>query len=152
MTIAIRSVCGLLLAWFAGCASVPSDDSAGVHEAVRRIIAADNARDLDAAVACYTADAEWLPPQEPPVVGRDALRARYASMFAAFQPEITCTIDETWALGDNAAVRGRTGGRLVAREGGTVRALDDKFLMILQRDPDGVWRILRLMWSPNQHD
>jgi hypothetical protein len=46
----------------------------------------------------------------------------------------------------------RAGGRLVARDGGTVRPLDDKFLMVLGRDAEGEWRILRLMWSANRHD
>lgn len=146
-----------MLVLLAACASsgarssaTPVDDS--VHAAVMRIIASDNARDLDAAIDCYAPDAEWMPPLENPVVGHAALRARYSSMFAAFRPEITCTIDETWSLGEDAVVRGRTGGRLVAIEDGSVRKIDDKFLMILHREQDGAWRIQRLMWNANRHD
>lgn len=135
-----------------GRESTVNAPDAEVRAAVQRIIAADNARDLEAAVDCYSTDAEWMPPLEAAVVGREALRARYASMFKAFQPEITCTVEETWRLCGTAVARGRTAGRLVSIPGGDVRTLDDKFLMILRLEPDGIWRIQRLMWNANRHD
>ena len=74
---------------FAACRSAPcSPDGdpeavAAVRATVQRIIAADNARDLEAAVACYTEDAQWLRPEAQAIIGRKALRESYASMFDA---------------------------------------------------------------------
>lgn len=151
MSFAQRTIGALLFVGLASCATTAEHEDS-ILDAVHRIIAADNARDLDAAVACYTPDAQWLPPQEPPIVGREALRARYAPMFASFQPAMKLTIDETWELGDTAVVRGSTSGELRSLSGGAPRVVDDKYIMVLRRDADGVWRILRLMWSPNRHD
>jgi uncharacterized protein (TIGR02246 family) len=141
----------------AGCrsASVPPPISvdptavAAVRNVVLRIIAADNAGDLETAVACYTDDGQWLPPGAQPVVGRAALRESYKAMFAAWSPKIRVISDETWVLGNIAIDRGHTTGQLVSRTGGAPRTLDDKYIMILRRGEDGVWRIARLMWNSN---
>jgi uncharacterized protein (TIGR02246 family) len=122
---------------------------AEVRATVQRIIAADNARDLEAAVACYTEDAQWLPPDTEPIVGRAELRISYTSMFEAWAPSMTAASEETWILDDVAVDRGRTSGLLVSRSGGVTRKVDDKYMMVLRRE-DGVWRIARLMWNPNQ--
>jgi uncharacterized protein (TIGR02246 family) len=129
------------------------DDPAAIAEVratVRRIIAADNARDLEGAVGCYTEDAQWLPPGSQPIFGRAALRESYSTMFSSWEPSITVISDETWVLGDLAVDRGRTLGHLVSRKGGATRTLDDKYAMWLRRGSDGQWRIACLMWNANE--
>jgi hypothetical protein len=58
--------------------------------------------------------------------------------------------------GATAVVRGHNGGRLVSRGSAPARELDDVYLMLLRRDPDGAWRISHLMWhrasSPPRED
>lgn len=110
------------------------------------IITADNARDIERVLQYYTADAILMPPGEMPVVGREAIRPRYAELFASFNPEIEARVDEACADDGLAYVRGHNGGLLVPRREGNPRALDDAYLMVLRRDTDGVWRISRLMW------
>lgn len=151
MTFIPRTAWCLLFACVAACRSVGTESAGGIRETVEGVIAADNARDLDAVMSCYAPDAEWLPPDEAAVVGHEALRARYAALFAAFQPKIALTIEEAWLLGDVAVVRGRARGRLVPNDGGDARMLDDKYLMLLRRDADDKWRIIRLMWNANSH-
>ena len=110
------------------------------------IIDADNARDLDRVLAFYAPDAILMPPGEPPVVGRDAIRPRYEALFQQFDPAIEARVDEVCAGGAFAFVRGHNGGRLKARGAGESRALDDVYLMLLRREADGAWRISHLMW------
>lgn len=110
------------------------------------IIEADNARALDRVLALYAPDATLLPPGESPVAGKEAIRPRYESLFAAFTPEIVSRVDEVCVSGFLAYVRGHNRGRLVARGGGPDRVLDDPYLMVLRRQGDGSWRISRLMW------
>lgn len=110
------------------------------------IIAADNARDIDRVLGYYSADAVLMPPGEEPVQGREAIRPRYEALFSGFDPEIRGRVDESCVGEGLAFVRGHNGGRLVSRQGGEDRLLDDAYLMVLRRDTDGRWRISRLMW------
>jgi uncharacterized protein (TIGR02246 family) len=119
-------------------------------DVARRIVAADNACDLDAVLDCYAEEAVLMPPNEPSVRGRDAIRPRYEQLFATFQPRIESVVESSWSRGDRAAECGTTRGELVPRDGSPAKKLDDKYVMHLRRDPDGRWRIERLIWSPNR--
>jgi len=110
------------------------------------IVDADNASALERVLEHYAPDAMLLPPNEPPVQGHAAIRPRYEGLFAAYRPEIVARVDEVCVSGALGFVRGHNGGRLVARNGGADRALDDAYLMMLRRGADGRWRISHLMW------
>jgi len=110
------------------------------------IIAADNERAIERVVQYYTLDAIWLPPEQPAVVGRDKIRARYEALFAAVTPAIQPTIDEACVSGSLGVVRGHNDGRVVDRTSGEERGLDDAYLMVLRHDGDGAWRVSHLMW------
>jgi uncharacterized protein (TIGR02246 family) len=110
------------------------------------IVEADNARALERVLAHYAADAVLLPPGEAPVSGRDAIRPRYESLFASFDPAIESRVDEACASGSVGYVRGHNGGRLIARGAARDRELDDWYLMLLRKGPDQKWRISHLIW------
>lgn len=55
-------------------------------------------------------------------------------------------MDEVCISGALAFVRGRNRGRLVPRDSGGDRALDDVYLMLLRREAEGAWRISHLIW------
>jgi ketosteroid isomerase-like protein len=61
-------------------------------------------------------------------------------------PAIVCTLDEARVAGEWAFVRGKNTGVMRPRSGGEARALNDVFVMILQRQGDGQWKIARLIW------
>ena len=127
----------------------PGSASARAARAVAEgIIAADNGRDLERVLGYYATDAVLMPPGEEPVAGRDAIRPRYEQLFATFNPEIEARVEEVCAGDGLAFVRGRNGGRLVPRQGGESRALNDVYLMLLRRDAGGAWRITHLVWHP----
>ncbi len=126
----------------------PSDPAVAAARAVAEgIVAADNRRDLAAVLASYAPDAVLLPPNEAPVVGIDAIRPRYEGLFHDFAPAIEPRLDEICVSGSTALIRGRNGGRLVPRQGGTPRRLDDVYVMGLRR-AENRWRITHLMWHP----
>jgi ketosteroid isomerase-like protein len=132
----------------AGCPSRADDGTlAGVRAVAEGIIAADNARALERVLDFYAADAVLLPPNEPPVAGKDKIRPRYERLFAGFDPAIVGRLDEVCVSGATAFVRGRNGGRMTARGGGGDRLLDDSYLMLLRRDGQA-WRISHLAWHP----
>jgi uncharacterized protein (TIGR02246 family) len=119
-----------------------------VRAVAEGIAAADNARDIGRVLDYYAEDAILMPPGEPPVTDRAEIRNRYDTLFGGFDPKIETHVDEICVEGALAVVRGHNGGWLVAREVGRTRQLNDVYLMVLRRDPDGTWRITRLMWHP----
>jgi uncharacterized protein (TIGR02246 family) len=126
-----------------------SPDAPGVRDVravADRIIAADNRRDIDRVLGFYASDAILMPPGEAPVTGRERIRPRYEQLFASFVPELRTQIDEACAQSGFGYVRGRNTGRFVPRASGEPRTVDDVFVMLLNRETDGVWRITRLIW------
>jgi uncharacterized protein (TIGR02246 family) len=119
---------------------------AKVRAVAMGIVAADNARDIERVLSYYGDDAVLMPPGESAVAGRTAIRPRYESLFAQFDPRIETRLDEACVSGDLAIVRGHNGGRMLGRAGAAEKRLDDAFLMVLRRGPDGEWRISHLMW------
>jgi ketosteroid isomerase-like protein len=61
--------------------------------------------------------------------------------------EVSLSSDELEVCGDWAFNRGSTRGRLIWHDGNNPTPLNDKYLMILRRQPDKGWKIARLMWS-----
>ena len=121
-------------------------DAGTARQAASAIVAADNAGDLEGVLACYTPDAQLQPPGEDAVRGREAIKARYETLFATYAPKIEMRIDDVNVSGALAFVRGHNGGVLRPKAGGAPKALDDNFVMLLQCDADR-WRISNLMWQ-----
>jgi uncharacterized protein (TIGR02246 family) len=126
-------------------------DSAGDLAAIRQvtsgIIAADNLGDAAAVIRFYADDAWLLPPNGAPVVGKDAIRARYEEGFRQFRFAISSASEETHVFGEWAFDRGTTTGKTVPKGSDPSRQIHDKYVMILHRGRDGAWKIARLMWN-----
>jgi uncharacterized protein (TIGR02246 family) len=129
------------------CRSVESSDVASARACVDRLVEADNARDLDAAMQCYTRDALLVPPQGAEIRGRDAVRGHYATIFAAVRPELRVEHLETTRAGGDLVDRGRTLGSVVPLDGAPRKAVDDEYEATLRRE-DGDWRVAILRWRP----
>jgi uncharacterized protein (TIGR02246 family) len=155
---ALRLLTGALLAAsLAGCCTIvctrrgpPADSMGAIIGTLQRLIDGDNARDLETVLSCYTDDVTWLPPGEPPLSGKDAIRARYEKLFAGFRVEFTLEIAEASADGAAGSAWGTTRGAITPVDGGEPTRVNDKFLAVL-RCEDGTWRVARLAWSPQQH-
>ena len=96
-------------------------------------------KDWDAVVTYYTTDAVIMPPNQPAVHERDAIRDWYAS----FPPvtEVALPIVEIDGRGDIAYVRGTYKLTLVI-EGAPEPITDTgKNLAIWRRQPDGSWKM-----------
>jgi ketosteroid isomerase-like protein len=113
----------------------------------RGIIDADNRRALEEVMRYYGSEAVLWPPNEPPVRGTAAIRPRYEGLFSRFTPSLAASIDSVCASDRLAVVVGRNTGRMVARDGGVDRPVNDAYLMVLESGADGAWRIAHLAWS-----
>jgi len=124
------------------------DSTAEVQGLLDSLMAANNAGDVEQAVAFYTENAVLLPPTEPEIAGRDAIRAHYVEAFKKFGLQVRATLLEARTTGRWGVVRGTVQGTLTGKPDGTPQELDDKFVGIVDRGSDGVWRFSRMIWSP----
>jgi len=131
------------------CATATPDTEgeANAARAVERLIAADNSRDINRVMLCYTDDVVWMPPDGEPLLGKKAIRPRYEALFSTYILDLTVEFDEARADRELAFVRGRTGGKLTPLDGSAPKTVDDQFVALLRRERGG-WRVSHLMWTP----
>ena len=144
-------VIGLALLVYFASSGLPkprgSADEKEIQKLLERLMAADNASDVDNIMSFYADDAITMPPNDNIVIGKAAIAARYKAGFAKFKMEVSLSSDELEICGDWAFNRGKTNGRLIWHDGSNPTPLNDKYLMILRRQVDKSWKIARLMWS-----
>lgn len=94
----------------------------------------------------YAAGALVLYPNQPAVVGRAAILAYFKTFFDQFGQELfELTSEEIQIAGSRAFDRGAVRWRRVLRAGGDPVEEHGKYLVILQRQADGSWKIARDM-------
>lgn len=113
-----------------------------------RIRAAYLAGDAEAVAAQYTGDAILAGPDNPPLVGREAIAEVYRGFFAAATAELENEIEEIEVMADGwAFVRGRLRVRSTPKDGGETDRRTGRYLAIARREPDGVWRFARDLFA-----
>jgi uncharacterized protein (TIGR02246 family) len=138
-----------LLIVFATAIAAPSAGPATPRDLLATLMRADNASDLEGVLGLYADDAVLLPPNEPVVTGKAAIRARYTKMFATTRMEVRFEVDDDAVGGSIGFLRGRTIGRRISTGGGRVEDLTGKFVMVLKRSGDG-WAIASLIWNADR--
>jgi ketosteroid isomerase-like protein len=143
------------LAFIAASACAPQDtsDYARDIEAINAMrekhVLAVNTKDIAANMADFTDDLVYLPPDQPPVYGKDSLTAFVEAFYAGFDIEIEMTSKEVVIAGEWAFDWGIVTGVVVPLEGGEKVVLDWKYLYVYQRQPDGSWKIARDIYNSN---
>ncbi len=154
----------LLGAGLAGCRpAAPAAEAAsgppGLTAAEEaQILAADslfavgtNAGDADRVAGTYAEDALLMPPNAPPIKGRAAIREFWNGLLQPYTVVITLGTDQIEGRGDLAYVVGHYRLVTTPKAKGTPAqpAEDGKFLEVFKRQPDGSWRYVVDMYSPN---
>jgi uncharacterized protein (TIGR02246 family) len=127
-------------------------DLRGIEELRRRDIAASKSQDAEGLAALWTEDGVALPPGQAPTVGKRAISASIARMVEASSGEFEILdyqekFEETKIVGDHAFEWGFISGSERRRSDGQVLRSTVKVLRILQRQPDGSWRIRISMFN-----
>lgn len=137
----------LLAVFLGGCRSTAPSfsgaDAAAIRSQIDKYAQAALAADWDAWGQTLAADVIALPPNSPPIVGRDA-----AVAYARAYPKLTRlveTVDEVVGVGDLAYARGRYSLAVTLADGSTVTD-DGSFLRVHRRAADGSWPHVRWMW------
>ncbi len=105
---------------------------------------------LDEFVSHSTDDVVMLAPDQPAVVGKEAVREWYRGFYATFniearhQPPV-----ETYAIGDLVVARGIATMTAAPKAGGPAMTMNNKFIMLFRRQPDGTLKAWRVAFNSN---
>lgn len=88
-------------------------------------------------------------PNQPALVGRDAVRGRVGPFFVDWNMDHVGTVDELRVAGDWAYVRGTYVFRVTPKAGGDTTEEVGKIVYILGRHADDSWKITRAIWNLN---
>jgi ketosteroid isomerase-like protein len=105
--------------------------------------------DLEAFLSYSMDDVVWMPPSEPVVVGKQAVREWYANFYGTFDIEMTHEVLETHTFGDVVIARGNASETLTPKAGGSSMSLGAKFLLVFRRQPDGSLKVWRAIANSN---
>lgn len=108
------------------------------------------AGDADGCVSYWDEDGTILPPGEPAVQGKKALRNWYQNVFDQVTLNNDLRYGDIEVYGDWSFATGTYSGTTTLRGSGDVIEDSGKFLEIHKRQPDGSWKFYRHMWSSDQ--
>jgi ketosteroid isomerase-like protein len=90
-----------------------------------------------------------MPFDSPSQVGRTKITAAYRAYFKVYKCDLTTENQELEIAGDWAFLRGAFTTVVTPKAGGPLQGTHGKFLIIVRRGADGVWRFSRDMFSPD---
>lgn len=118
----------------------------GIDKTRSAYVAAWRAGNAGAVAQLYTDDALVLYPDQPAVQGKAAINAYFKTLFAEFpQNQFELTSAEIEIVGPWAFDRGAYRWKGIPRAGGEPAEDNGKYLVILQRQADGEWKVARDM-------
>lgn len=133
----VLTIALVVIACQPGVGPLSEEDVANIRSAHAAYQEVALAKDWSAVVQYYTTDAVIMPPNQPAVHGRDAIRDWYATFPSVTEVELP--IVEIDGRGDIAYVRGTYTLTMVI-EGAPEPVTDTgKNLAIWRREPDGSW-------------
>jgi uncharacterized protein (TIGR02246 family) len=124
-------------------------DSAAIRRVLEQADAAVSAENADGYVALLATDAVLMPPNEPPIFGKEAIRSWNQAQFQQITIDVTSVPEEQVIAGDWAFHRGTARFHVMPRTGGPAFQDTGKFVIIYHRDSEGRWKIARDIWSTN---
>jgi len=105
--------------------------------------------DIESFLGYVAEDAVMLPPGEPAVVGKRAIRDWYTAFYANFSNDMTHESLEVDAFGDIIVARGNATGAVTPKAGGEAIPFDNKYLFVIKRKDDGSLQVWRAVFNAN---
>ena len=145
---------GAALLFQAACSGQRPGDQEAVTAAVNdlwsRYSSSLNSGDIDLWMSLWVDDGVQMPPNEPPVIGRQAIRARNKGVLDRFTFNMTISNEEVGVGEGWAFARGTYRATLTPKAGGGAPlSIDGKYMSILARQSDGSWKIHRDIFNSN---
>ena len=125
-------------------------DVEALRELVRQYDDVASAGDWDGLVALYAGNAVQMPPDEPIVLGQEAIRSRTESSPAQSAYEVRSVVEDVHVLSDWAFLRMSYTESWIPQSGDETTIVEGKWLLICQRQADGAWRITNEIWNEDK--
>jgi ketosteroid isomerase-like protein len=129
-----------------GAANSPEARIDRVRQEFNRCYSAGNAAAL---AALLSEDAVWMPPGEPAIVGRDAIRARYEAQFATSQSVFTLNRGPIRVSGNLAWLWSDYERIDTPIEGDLCQVISGKYVMTFRRE-GADWKITSDTWNADE--
>ena len=118
-------------------------DVEAINSLREEFITVHNTNDAARLAELYSDDAVLMLPNEPARVGNQAVQSSFQGSFDQFTAELSLASDEVQVTADLAFDRGTYTIKLTPKSGGEVIEDNGKWIVILQKQPDGSWKIAR---------
>ena len=105
--------------------------------------------DIEKTLRFVADDVIEMPPDQPTIVGKEALRRWLQKFFGGVSADLIHTPDETTDCGDLVIHRGTVTGALTPEGVGDAVVLNSKYLFVFQKGPDGSLKLWRSMFNSN---
>jgi ketosteroid isomerase-like protein len=102
---------------------------------------------VEASVAEYAADGEFLQPNGERVKGTEALRQLFATITKTFDSDLTYEAARVESSGDLTYDSGTYRETLVSRATGSRQQMRGSYLTVYRRGKDGAWLIVEQVWT-----
>jgi uncharacterized protein (TIGR02246 family) len=152
-----RTVVAALLIALPGCAQPgeraapdPQADVEAIQNLLKEATAAHHAGDAERWAAVFASDAVGMPQGDTAISGREALLARRRADFEKYVSTATIEPLEIEVAGDWGFARTAVSGAFTPKDGGPPIQLDEKEIVIFRRQPDGSWKVARLIGNSNR--
>jgi len=124
-------------------------DIAAIKNLREQYMVSQDAGDAEGCVSHWIDDGVLMPPNEPSVVGKEALFPWYQSAFEHVKLDFTISYEQIDVAGDWGFARGKYKGYIIPKPEGEPIPDKGKLLEILKRQPDGSWKFACHMYSSN---
>lgn len=98
----------------------------------------------------FTEDAQLMAPGRPSTSGKAAVQTYYQSIFDEYATQLESHYEEVEVSGNLAYGRGFAKVTLVPKKGGAPSVSTAKYLNILKKQPDGLWKTTHDIWNGNE--
>jgi len=130
----------------------PAADIQSIHDLQTQLTLAYNTGDAELLASLHTPNVIRMPPGAGDVVGRDAVLESNQRSFEFANIELSNTSDEVVVSGDLAFARGVATSASTPKDGSAGARSSTRYLHIYERQPDGGWRISRVIFNPHGND
>jgi len=110
---------------------------------------AANNDDYEAYSSHWAEDMIWMPPNMPPICGKDNCLEMAKSSFEHYKMEQKVTVEEVVVSGDIAFSRIFSKEKFIPKGDSQAMENDGKNIFTFRRGPDGSWLGVHCIWNSN---
>ena len=122
-------------------------DIQAIKEGFAKWEAGVDAANIDKSLTSFADDVILIPPDEPAYVGKEAFQSYFQPIFDRFIVNEKYVVKDVRVSGDLAFAHITYSGTYTPKAGGEPNASKGNVINIVEKQPDGVWKIIYSTWS-----